>query len=135
MAGYIAAVLTFYPVATSTLAGLKAVEKEKLDLMYSLSASPWDVYTKLLIPASLPYLFTGLKIAAPMAITASILVDTLQGSGGLGTMLSQSLKHAMSIFVFWQIVFFSAVAGILSYRLITLVEKFVSPQVRAGRSL
>lgn len=126
----IAAILTFYPVATNTLAGFKSVEREKHELMYSLAASKFEIYRKLLIPSSMPYFFTGLKISAPMAITASILVDTLQGGGGLGCMLSQSLKHAMTIYVFWQIVFISAFIGILSYYLMTLVEKFMSPYKR-----
>jgi len=130
----IAAILTFYPVATNTLAGLKSVEKEKLDLMHSLAATKGQIYRKLLLPTCIPYFFTGLKISAPMAITASILVDTLQGGGGLGTMLSQSLKHAMSIYVFWQIVFFSAFFGILSYNLMSLLEKIFSPHVRAKES-
>ena len=126
----IAAILTFYPVATNTLSGFKAVEREKLELMYSYAANRYEIYRKLLIPSSLPYLFTGLKIAAPMAITASILVDTLQGGGGLGCMMSQSLKHAMTIYVFWQIVFLSAIVGIVSYQLMALLERLVSP----GRS-
>ena len=127
----IAAILTFYPVATNTLAGLKSVEREKYDLMHSLAASKWHIYTKLLLPSCIPYFFTGLKISAPMAITASILVDTLQGGGGLGCMLSQSLKHAMSIYVFWQIVFISALVGILSYHLMSLIEKLFSPHEKA----
>lgn len=129
----IAAILTFYPVATSTLSGFKAVEKEKHDLMYSLAASRSQVYAKLMIPFSIPYLFSGLKIAAPLAITASILVDTLQGGGGLGCIMSQSLKHAMSIYVFWQIVFVSAIIGILSYQLMSWLEKFFSAGRPAGR--
>lgn len=129
----IAAILTFYPVATNTLAGFKSVIREKHELMYSLAAKKSDVYTKLLIPASMPYFFTGLKISAPMAITASILVDTLQGGGGLGCMLSQSLKHAMTIYVFWQIVFLSAIVGISSYYLMTVIEKLVSPYKRVSR--
>lgn len=128
----IAAILTFYPVATNTLAGFKAVEKEKHELMYSIAATKYQIYSKLLIPSCMPYFFTGLKISAPMAITASILVDTLQGGGGLGTMLSQSLKHAMSIYVFWQIVFFSAIIGILSFYLMTIIEKVLSPYKRKG---
>lgn len=126
----IAAILTFYPVATNTLSGFKSVEREKRELMYSYAANRYEVYRKLLIPSSLPYLFTGLKIAAPMAITASILVDTLQGGGGLGCMMSQSLKHAMTIYVFWQIVFLSAIIGILSYQLMAWLEKLVSPNQR-----
>ncbi|OJU12038.1 MAG: ABC transporter permease [Clostridiales bacterium 43-6] len=129
----IAAILTFYPVATNTLAGFKSVEKEKHELMYSLAARKRDIYKKLLIPSCMPYFFTGLKISAPMAITASILVDTLQGGGGLGCMLSQSLKHAMTIYVFWQIVFVGAIIGILSYALMTLLERLVSPNKKAKR--
>ncbi|MBP5358122.1 MAG: ABC transporter permease subunit [Treponema sp.] len=129
----IAAILTFYPVAVNTLAGLKAIEKEKLELFYSYAAKSYEVYQKLIIPASIPSLFTGLKIAAPLAVTASILVDTLQGGGGLGCMLSQSLKHAMSIYVFWQIVFFSAIVGILSFYLMVMLEKVFVPGARAAR--
>lgn len=130
----IAAILTFYPVATNTLAGLNSVEKQKYELMYSYAAKKSTVYFKMLIPSSIPYFFTGLKIAAPMAITASILVDTLQGDGGLGCMLSQSLKHAMSIYVFWDIVLFSAVIGVLSCSLMGWIENLVSPLKRIERS-
>jgi ABC-type nitrate/sulfonate/bicarbonate transport system permease component len=130
----IAAILTFYPVATNTLAGFKAVPKEKHELMYSIAANKFEVYRKLLIPSCIPYFFTGLKVSAPMAITASILVDTLQGGGGLGCMLSQSLKHAMTIYVFWQIVFFSAAVGILSYYLMSVIEKLAAPH-RWGRKV
>lgn len=126
----IAAILSFYPVATNTLAGFKSVDKDKYDLMYTYAANKWSIYTKVLIPSAIPYFFTGLKIAAPMAITASILVDTLQGDGGLGCMLSQSLKHAMSIYVFWLIVFFSVFLGIFSGYLIGWIEKMVSPEKR-----
>lgn len=127
----IAAILSFYPVATNTLAGFKAVAKEKYELMYTYAANKFTLYTKVLIPSAIPYFFTGLKIAAPMAITASILVDTLQGDGGLGCMLSQSLKHAMSIYVFWLIVFFSAFIGIFSGKLMGWIETLVSPNLRA----
>ena len=130
----IAAILTFYPVATNTLAGLNSVEKQKYELMYSYAAKKSTVYFKMLIPSCIPYFFTGLKIAAPMAITASILVDTLQGDGGLGCMLSQSLKHAMSIYVFWDIVVFSAVIGVLSCSLMGWIENAVSPLKRIERN-
>lgn len=129
----ISAILSFFPVATNTLEGMKAVPREKYDLMHIYAAPKWMVYTKVLIPSSKPYLFTGLKTAAPMAITASILVDTLQGDGGLGCMLSQSLKHAMNIYVFWLIVFFCALLGILSSYVIGWIQLLVTPSMRAER--
>lgn len=131
----IAAILSFYPVATNTLAGFKSVDKDKYDLMYTYAAKKRTIYKKVLIPSAIPYFFTGLKIAAPMAVTASILVDTLQGDGGLGCMLSQSLKHAMSIYVFWLIVFFSAFIGVFSGYLMSWIETLVSPEKRGMRKI
>lgn len=130
----IAAILTFYPVATNTLAGFKSVQKEKHELMYSYAANKFQIYTKTMIPACIPYFFTGLKISAPMAITASILVDTLQGGIGLGCLLSQSLKGAMTRYVFWDIVFFSAVIGILSFYIMGVAEMILCPYKRTGKS-
>lgn len=126
----IAAILTFYPVATNTLAGFKAVEEEKHELMYSYAANKFEIYTKTMIPSSIPYLFTGLKIAAPLAITASIIVDTLQGGIGLGCLLSQSLKGSMTRYVFWQIVVISAAIGILSFVLMGVIEQLFTPHKR-----
>lgn len=130
----IAAILTFYPVATNTLAGFKAVRREKHELMYSYAASTPQTYIKTMIPSCIPYFFTGLKISAPMAITASILVDTLQGGLGLGCLLSQSLKGAMTRYVFWQIVFFSAIIGILSFSLMGLLEYIICPYKRSAKN-
>jgi NitT/TauT family transport system permease protein len=123
----ISALLTFYPVATNVFAGFKSVPSEKLDLMYICNANKFQVYTKTLIPTAVPYLFTGLKISVPLAVTASILVDTLQGDGGLGALLSQASKHAMSIYVFWEIIFFAAIVGILSFTVIGILEKIIMP--------
>ncbi len=129
----ISAILSFFPVATNVLEGMKAVPKDNYDLMYTYAAPKWMIFSKVLIPSSKPYLFTGLKTGAPMAITASILVDTLQGDGGLGCMLSQSLKHAMNIYVFWLIVFFCAIIGILSTYVIGWIELAVTPSLRVER--
>ena len=129
----IAAILTFYPVSTNALAGFKAVGRERHELMRSYGASKFQLYTKMLIPSAMSYFFTGLKISAPMAITASILVDTLQGGNGLGCMLSQSLKGSMTRFVFWDIVIFSAVIGVLSFYLMGVIERAITPAKRKAK--
>ena len=129
----IAAILTFYPVSTNTLAGFKSVGRERHELMRSYGTSKFQLYTKMLIPSAMSYFFTGLKISAPMAITASILVDTLQGGNGLGCMLSQSLKGSMTRFVFWDIVIFSAVIGVLSFYLMGVIERAITPAKRKAK--
>ena len=120
-------------VSTNTLAGFKSVGRERHELMRSYGASKLQLYTKMLIPSAMSYFFTGLKISAPMAITASILVDTLQGGNGLGCMLSQSLKGSMTRFVFWDIVIFSAVIGVLSFYLMGVIERAITPAKRKAK--
>ncbi|MDR0583983.1 MAG: ABC transporter permease [Treponema sp.] len=124
---FIAAFITFFPVTVNTLAGFKSVEPEKLTLMYSLAAGRLAVYRKLMIPGALPFLFSGLKIAAPMAITAAILVDTLGGASGIGYLITYSLYGGFPIMVFWSSVLLSAALGILSYQMIAAIEKLCMP--------
>ena len=122
----IAAYITFFPVSINMLSGLNSVEAEKKELLYSYAAKKGSIYYKLMIPYSLPYLFVGLKIAAPMSITASILVDMLGSKGGIGVKLLYSL-YSGTRDVFWASVVTSAFMGILSYMIVVLVEKVSMP--------
>lgn len=108
------------------LSGLNSVESDKKELLYSYAARKKSIYYKLMIPYSMPYLFAGLKIAAPMSITASILVDMLGSSGGIGVKLLYSLYSGTKD-VFWASVVTSALMGILSYFIVILFEKICMP--------
>jgi len=122
----IAAYITFFPVSVNMLSGLKSVDQEKKDLLYSIATKKPQVYIKLMLPFSMPYLFTGLKIAAPMAVTASILVDMLGSKNGIGVKLLYSL-YSSAMDVFWASVITSALLGIVSYYLVVIVEKLLLP--------
>jgi len=122
----IAAYITFFPVAVNMLSGLKSVEQEKKDLLYSIAASKYNVYTKLMFPFSMSYLFTGLKIAAPMAVTASILVDMLGSKSGIGVKILYSL-YSNSTNIFWASVVTSAFMGIISYYIVVFIQKLLLP--------
>lgn len=122
----IAAYITFFPVSINMLSGLKSVEQDKKDLLYSIAANKYNVYYKLMIPSSLPYLFTGLKITAPMAVTASILVDMLGSSSGIGVRILYAL-YSSSTDIFWASVATCAAMGIISYYIIVLAEKLLIP--------
>lgn len=122
----IAAYITFFPVSVNMLSGLRSVEQDKKDLLYSVAASKYKVYRKLMFPFSMPYLFSGLKIAAPMAVTASILVDMLGSSSGIGVKILYSL-YSNSNDVFWASVITSAFMGIIGYYLVILAGKIFVP--------
>lgn len=122
----IAAYITFFPVSVNMLSGLNSVESDKKELLYSYAAKKKSIYYKLMIPYSLPYLFAGLKIAAPMAITASILVDMLGSSGGIGVKLLYSLYSGTKD-IFWASVVTSALMGIMGYFVVIFFEKICMP--------
>jgi len=122
----IASYITFFPVAINMLSGLNSVESDKKELLYSYAAKKKSIYFKLMIPYSLPYLFAGLKIAAPMSITASILVDMLGSSGGIGVKLLYALYSGTKD-VFWASVITSACMGIFSYFIVIFFEKICMP--------
>jgi NitT/TauT family transport system permease protein len=124
IAGYI----TFFPVAINMLRGLRSVEPSALELMYSYAAKPWSIYWKLRLPASLPGLFSGLKIAAPLAVTGAILVELMGAQHGIGVIMLRNLYYGPShTYMFWSTVIIGALLGIVSYLIISAIERIVAP--------
>jgi len=122
----IAAYITFFPVAANTLSGFRSIDREKHQLMYSYAAGKAVSYGKLMIPFSVPHLFAGLKIAAPLSVTASILVDMLGSKDGIGVKLLYSL-YGGAMDIFWASVIVSALMGVLSYLIIVAFEVVLVP--------
>ena len=124
----IAAYITFFPVSVSLLGGLKAVDETRLDLMRACAATPVQLYTKLLIPYAVPYLFTGMKIAAPVAVSAAVLVDTLSSQNGIGYVIVLTLYGGGTTGQFWPALVLSALMGLGSMLLISLLSKVCTPR-------
>ena len=82
-------VVVFFPVLVAGLVGFKSVDQERLEVMQSLGASKGRTFTKLTLPASLPFLFTGLEIALVQAVTTTIVAEFLSGTSGLGVVIVQ----------------------------------------------
>lgn len=127
----IAAYITFFPVSVNMLSGLKSVEQDKKDLLHMVAASKYKVYQKLMFPHSMTHLFVGLKIAAPMAVTASILVDMLGSKSGIGVKILYSL-YSNSTDIFWASVVTSAFMGIISYYIVIVAERIFLPWQNAS---
>ena len=81
----IAAYLTFFPVAINTLRGLQSADPRALELMRTYAASRWSVLWKLRVPASLPYVFSALRLAATASVVGAIIGELPSGlQDGLG---------------------------------------------------
>ncbi len=83
----VAAVLAFFPILTNTVLGVKSIDQGHRDVMTSLNASRWQVFRRLELPSSLPYILTGMEVGIVLALIGAIVGEYLGGNYGLGAML------------------------------------------------
>ena len=83
----IASLITFFPVLVNAMVGLRAVNPGALDLFRSLAASRADIYIRLRLPSSLPYLFAAFRIAIPLAVIGAVVGEWFSGDKGLGSVI------------------------------------------------
>jgi NitT/TauT family transport system permease protein len=120
----IATYLTFFPVTIAMIVGLRSIDPRALELTRSYAASRWDVYRKLRLPASLPYLFTALKIAATASIVGAIVGESPGGiADGLGrVILTYNQYYITGPEKLWAAIIASGLLGIAFYLLVRAVE-------------
>ena len=88
----VAAVLAFFPILTNTVLGVKSVDPGHRDVMTSLNATRWQIFRRLELPSSLPYILTGMEIGIVLAIIGAIVGEYLGGNAGLGFMLVSKMN-------------------------------------------
>jgi ABC-type nitrate/sulfonate/bicarbonate transport system permease component len=118
----ITALLTFFPVLVNILSGMTRIDPALHDLFRSWNASRWEIYHHLRLPSAIPYLFTALKIAAPLSLIGAVVAEWTGASGGLGRTMWLAYTNLNLPFMFAAI-FILAAAGISIYRLISWAEK------------
>ncbi len=123
----IATYLTFFPVTIAMIRGLRSLDPRALELTRSYAASPWDVYRKLRLPASLPYLFTALKIAATASIVGAIIGE---GPGGIPNGLGRVLDTYNQYYItgpekLWAAIIACGLLGVTFFLLVRLAEVLV----------
>src|SRR5438132_4431540 len=81
--------ICFFPIVLTTARGLREVEPDLLDLVRTLRGSRWQVFTKIQLPGALPYIFSGMKVAAILAVAGAIVGEFLGSDRGLGYLMLQ----------------------------------------------
>lgn len=89
----LAALFAIFPVIVSTVRGLRDYSREDRELLQIYDASPWQVFRLLRLPSSLPALFSGLKIAATLAVIGAITGELAGASEGLGFAISVAARR------------------------------------------
>jgi NitT/TauT family transport system permease protein len=119
-------VMVFFPVLVNTVAGLAATEVMQRDLMATYSASYWQTLFKLRLPAAMPFIFNGLKIATTLALIGAIVAEFF-GSPivGMGFRIVAEVGRSNPDMV-WAEIAVAALAGSAFYGLVALIEKRVT---------
>ncbi len=118
----ITSLMTFFPVLVNMLGGLQRVDTALTDLFHSWNASRWEVFRHLRLPNALPYLFSALKISAPLALIGAVVAEWTGASGGLGRNMWMAYTNLNLPFLFAAI-FILAAAGMSLFRLLAWLER------------
>ncbi len=119
-------VMVFFPVLVNMVAGLQQSERMQADLMATWGASYWQTLLKLRLPAAMPFLFNGLKIASTLALIGAIVAEFF-GSPvyGMGFRISTEVGR-LGLDMVWATIAVAALAGSAFYGLIALIERWVT---------
>ncbi|MDQ5820047.1 MAG: ABC transporter permease [Actinomycetota bacterium] len=123
----IAAYLTFFPVTINSLRGLQSADPRAVELMRSYAAGTWSILWKLRVPASLPFLFSALKIAAPASVVGAIigeLPSSIQ-DGLAGAILNFNQYYVTSPASLWATNIVAATLGIAFFVVVAGAERAV----------
>ena len=120
----IAAVISFFPTLVNMVRGLESVNPQAMELMRVLSASKPEVFMKLRIYNSLPYLFSGLRISASAAVIGAIVGEWIGSNYGIGALIIQA-TYAFDSALLYAAVFVGSAFSVLFFMAISLAERLI----------
>ncbi len=123
----IATYLTFFPVTIAMIRGLRSFDPRALELMRSYAATRSTIYRRLRLPASIPYLFTALKIAATASVVGAIIGE---GPGGIADGLGRVIITYNQYYItgpekLWASIVAAGLLGVTFYLVVVAAERVV----------
>jgi NitT/TauT family transport system permease protein len=117
-----------FPIFVNVMRGLLQVNPVQLELMRSLNAAPRTTLRVLRIPNAIPFFFTGLKIAAPLAVIAALVAEYFGGpQEGLGSRIASAAANT-AYGRAWAYVLAAIITGLIFYLTIIAIERLVTPR-------
>ncbi len=114
--------ICFFPILLNTARGLREVEPELIELVRSIRASKWQVFTKIQLPGSLPYVFSGMKVGAILAVAGAIVGEFIASDRGLGFLMIQVQATLDTAGMFMSVMLISLV-GVSLYLMVLALER------------
>jgi NitT/TauT family transport system permease protein len=121
--------LCFFPILVDTLTGFKALDQRLLYITKSMGASRLQTFGYVRMPAALPFIFSGLKVAIVLAVTGAIVAEFVGSNAGLGYLLLRASANLDTPLIFSVLVVLSLMGLFFSY-FVELAERLVAPWQR-----
>jgi NitT/TauT family transport system permease protein len=118
--------LCLFPVLLNTARGLAEIEPDMLDLVHALKGSRWQLFTKIQLPGALPYIFSGMKVAAILAVAGAVVGEFIASERGLGYLMIQ-VQSTLDTAAMLMAVVLLTLLGVLLYGLCVALETFALP--------
>lgn len=119
-------VMVFFPILVNTVQGLRETDAMQRDLMRTYAAGYIQTLVKLRLPAAMPFLFNGLKIATTLALIGAIVAEYFGSpTRGMGFRISTGVG-SLSIDLVWAEIIVAALAGTAFYGIVSLIERRVT---------
>lgn len=122
----IIALVSFFPVVVTTLAGLEGTDPELIKLMRTFGASRLQIFRHVELPGALPGLFTGTKLAAVFAVTGAVFAEMSGSNSGLGYLFNLSINQLQAPVAFAAVTLLVAFAVVV-FALLSLAQRWLLP--------
>ncbi|MEK3807486.1 ABC transporter permease [Metabacillus sp. SLBN-84] len=122
----VTALVCFFPIAINLADGFSQADRDMVKLMKTMGAGKRQLFLKLKLPASMPYFFSGLKIAGTYSVMGAVIGEWLGASKGLGVILTRSSQSFLTEKVFAVIIVIVALS-LLIFAAIELLARLAMP--------
>jgi NitT/TauT family transport system permease protein len=116
--------ISFFPILLNTGRGFREVEPDLLDLVRSLRSTKWQTFIKIQLPSALPYIFSGMKVGAVLAVAGAIVGEFLGSSRGLGYLMLQVQVSLDTAAMFMAVILITLI-GVILYGAVLGLERAV----------
>lgn len=122
----ITALVAFFPLTISIVTGMQSLSQELINFFRSLNATPLQIFLKLRLPAALPNIFAGLKVATTLAVVGATISEWVGASAGLGYLMAQDSAQLNTARVFSSLVVLG-LCGMAFFGSVGLIERLCMP--------
>ena len=124
LAIYVIFVCSLWPMIVNTAVGVRQIPQDYLNVARVLNLSEWKVFTKILFPAVLPYMITGVRLSVGVAWLVIVAAEMLTGGVGIGFWVWDEWNNLKVEHIIIAIITIGVVGLVLEYSMVMLAKRF-----------